>query len=440
MARAGEPALVPAPQADDPPRAVAVTPAAKDGQIAARLERVLQASGWFEAPQVRVDEGIVFLSGRAADDSRRDWAGQLARSTQDVLAVVNHMEVAPRPLWELAPALDTLQRFAGQAIRALPVFAFALALLTLTWLLARRTRGMAAMLLGRRIRSTMMTEVLARALALPVLLLGLYVVLRISGLTGLALSLLGGTGLVGLIIGFAFRDIAENFLASLLISTQRPFATGDLIEVAGHRGFVQRVNTRVTLLMTLEGNHVQIPNATIYKAAITNFTANPNERLDFGVGIGYGDSISRAQSVALEVLRGHEAVLGEPEPLVLVEALGAATVNLRVYFWVDITVHSGPKVKSSVIRLIKRAFDSAGISMPDEAREVVFPEGVPVLQRPGAGSGAIPGPAAPPRPVPPPDEPEAHSAEGGLASQAPEIERQARHARSPEGGQNLLDD
>lgn len=424
----------------EPTQTMAAPPTAQEQQIAAHLEGVLQASRGFEAPRVRVEGGIVFLSGRAADDSRRDWATQVARSARDTLAVVNHMQVAPQPMWDLSPAWDRLRGFARQAIRALPLFGLALVLLALTWWVARRARTVAAALLGRRIRSTMLVGVLARVLTLPIALLGLYVVLRISGLTGLALSLLGGTGLVGLIIGFAFRDIAENFLASLLISTQRPFATGDLIEVAGHRGFVQRVNTRATLLMTLEGNHVQIPNATIYKAAITNFTANPNERLDFGVGIGYGDSISRAQTVALEVVRDHEAVLPEPEPLVLVEALGAATVNLRVYFWVDITVHSGPKVKSSIIRLIKRAFDGAGISMPDEAREVVFPEGVPVLQSPGTGSGAVHGAVAPAQPAPPADEPEAHSAEGGLASQAPEIERQARHARSPEGGQNLLDD
>src|SRR5690606_37970753 len=135
--------------------------------------------------------------------------------------------------------------------------------------------------------------------------LGLYLVLKVSGLTRLAVTVLGGTGLMGLVLGFAFRDIAENFLASILISMQNPFASGDLIEVAGHTGFVQSVNTRSTLLITLEGNHVQIPNATIYKETITNFTAIPNARFDFLVGIGYDDSLTLAQSVALQVLLDH---------------------------------------------------------------------------------------------------------------------------------------
>ena len=161
---------------------------------------------------------------------------------------------------------------------------------------------------------------------MPVFLFGLYLVLRISGLTRLAMTVVGGTGVLAIVIGFAFRDIAENFLASVFISIQRPFGRGDLIEVAGYKGYVQSVNTRSTLLMTLEGNHVQIPNSTIFKDTITNFTANPNARFDFSVGIGYDDSITTAQSVALAVMRDHPAIINDPEPLVLVESLGAATV------------------------------------------------------------------------------------------------------------------
>ncbi len=425
------------PAADDAPAVevserVAVTPQASDEAIAARLERVLAATGWFRA-DVRVAEGIVFLEGVADTSEHREWAGQLARNTEDVLAVVNRLGVPDRSIWDLSPTWQKLYQLTGEAVRAVPLALVALAMILATWLLARWSVRGAAALLRRRIHSELLTQVVARVAAVPVFLLGAYVVLKISGLTGLALSLLGGTGLVGLIIGFAFRDIAENFLASLLISVQRPFATGDLIRVAGHLGFVQRVNTRATLLMTQQGNHVQIPNATIYKETIVNYTANPNERFDFQAGIGYSDSVGQAQSVALEVLRDHPAVLADPESLVLVEELGASTVNLRIYFWVDISKHDGPKVKSSVIRQIKRAFDTAGISMPDEAREIVFPEGVP-LERPG--DVHQPRPARPA--TAPEDAEDVHSAEGGLTSTSQEIDEQARRARLPESGEDLL--
>jgi small-conductance mechanosensitive channel len=295
--------------------------------------------------------------------------------------------------------------------------------------------------------------VAARVTAVPVFLLGLYLALSITGLTGLAVTVIGGTGLLGLVIGFAFRDIAENFLASVLISVRRPFATNDLIQVAGHQGFVQSVNMRSTLLMTLDGNHVQIPNATIYKETITNFTANPIARYDFTVGIGYEDSVAQAQEVALAVLNEHPAVIDDPEPLVLVETLGAATVNLRVYFWVDISKYSQQKVRSAVIRLTKRAFVRAGVSMPDEAREVVFPKGVPVqllsggetesatldaarARRPAGDAKTDGRPEAPATAGE--SDASASTAEGGLVSDAAEIKRQAAEARAPEGGANLL--
>lgn len=419
------------------PTQIDVEPVAEDADIATRLTRILDATGWFEEPKVRVDEGVVFLSGRVDNEQHKQWASQLAGNTQAVVAVVNRIEVVKKSMWDISPAWLELQKLGAETVQNSPLIAIGLLLLVATWFASTWSVRSARWLLRRRLHSALLRDVVARAVAVPVFLLGLYLVLKVSGLTRLAMTVLGGTGLLGLILGFAFRDIAENFLASILISMQRPFASGDLIEVAGCKGFVQSVNIRSTLLMTLEGNHVQIPNATIYKETITNFTANPNARFDFAVGIGYDDSISEAQSVALSVLRDHPAVVDEPEPLVLVEALGAATVNLRIYFWVDIAKYSQLKVRSAVIRLTKRAFEAAGISMPDEAREVVFPAGVPVRM---LSADQVEEVEQERRQLPVADDAStAHSAEGDLTSEAEDIEQQARMSRSPESGQNLLE-
>ncbi|MEO8496270.1 MAG: mechanosensitive ion channel family protein [Planctomycetota bacterium] len=419
------------------PTRIDVEPVAEDADIATRLTRILDATGWFEEPKVRVAEGVVFLTGRVDDEQHKQWAGQLAGNTQAVVAVVNRIEVAEKSMWDISPAWLELQSLGAETVQNSPLMAIGLLLLVATWFASKSSVRSARWLLRRRLHSALLRDVAARAVAVPVFLLGLYLVLKVSGLTRLAMTVLGGTGILGLILGFAFRDIAENFLASILISMQRPFASGDLIEVAGCKGFVQSVNIRSTLLMTLEGNHVQIPNATIYKETITNFTANPKARFDFAVGIGYDDSISEAQSVGLSVLRDHPAVVDEPEPLVLVESLGAATVNLRIYFWVDIAKYSQLKVRSAVIRLTKRAFEAAGISMPDEAREVVFPAGVPVRM---LSADQVEEVEQERRQLPVADDAStAHSAEGDLTSEAEDIEQQARMARSPESGQNLLE-
>lgn len=157
-------------------------------------------------------------------------------------------------------------------------------------------------------------DVIARGVGGLVVICGGYLILRVSGLTQLALTVVGGTGLIGLIIGIAFRDITENFLASIFLSMQRPFETGDLVEVSGVTGYVQQLNMRTTILMTLDGNFVQIPNACVYKSNLRNFTTTPNRREDFVVGIGYDTAISEAQEIAQKVLADHPAVLNDPEP------------------------------------------------------------------------------------------------------------------------------
>ena len=415
---------------------IAVERVTADDAIANRLRAILGATGWFASVQVRVDNGIVFLTGEAQKPEHQAWAGTLARNAQGVVAVVNNITLATSSPWDLSPTYAQLQAMAAATFRALPLALLALALLGFTWLLAGLAATASSRLLIRRVRTRLLRDMLSRASAALVFILGLYIVLRIAGLTSLAVTVVGGTGLLGLAIGFAFRDIAENFLASILISMQRPFAVGDFIEVKNHRGFVQKVNTRATLIMTRDGNHVQIPNAIIYKNEIVNFTANPRTRQEFTVGIAYKDAIAAAQTAAPDELRQHPAILDEPEPLVLVDELAASTVNLRLSYWVNTATYDAQKVRSAAIRLVKTAFEQAGISMPGEVREITFPAGLRVdLQEPSGEAGVtFPSDSTPTAP----DNVGTHIAEGDLKNTDSDIERQAQASRLPEGGENLL--
>ncbi len=444
----------PPPKADAPPaEAVAkeelspapamvdVNPIARDEEIRQRLQSVLDATDWFTDPVVRVEQGVVFLKGRVASAELKKWAGELARNTQDVVAVANRMEVIEPPIWDLGPAWHGLMGLWRDLLRSLPLLFIGLIILGLSvgagLLAARETRSR----LRHRIQARLLRNVIAGGIGMLVFLVGTYIVLRVSGLTQLALTVVGGTGLVGLAVGIAFRDITENFLASIFLSMQRPFETGDLVEVSGMTGYVQQLNVRTTILMALDGNLVQIPNASVYKSNLRNFTTNSNRRECFDIGIGYDDSINEAQEVALHVLTEHPAVLNDPEPLVLVDSLGKATVNLRVYFWINGRQHSLVKVRSSVIRLIKRAFQTHGVSMPDEAREVVFPQGIPITMLDGKSEGPPVAQAEEQRPTEgPSEEPDVVStnAEGGLQSEAGVLDEQARQAQPLRDGENLL--
>ncbi len=430
-----EGAAAPSPDLSLAPAKVDVNPVARDEEIRQRLQRVLEATKWFSAPQVQVQEGVVFLNGQAKTAELKKWAGDLARNTQDVVAVVNQIEVAVPSIWDFGPAWSGLMALWRDFIHSLPFFGFALIILALSigaGLLA--SRG-ARSFLRARIHAKLLRNVIAIAIGVMVFLFGTYIVLRVSGLSQLALTVVGGTGLIGLAVGIAFRDITENFLASIFLSMQRPFETGDLVEISGATGYVQQLNVRTTILMTLDGNIVQIPNATVYKNNLRNYTTNSNRREDFVVGIGYNDSIDEAQQTALSVLTEHPAVLKDPAPSVLADSLGKATVNLRVYFWINGREHSWLKVRSSLIRLVKRAFQTHGISMPDEAREVVFPQGVPVTRIDATSTEMRFS-----RKRPPEQEPEAAStkAEAGLSSEADVIEGQARQAKPLQEEENLL--
>lgn len=421
-----------------PDGAVQIDAVASDDDIQQRLERIYATTRWYQDLEVRVDEGVVFLRGTCIRSDQCEWATNLARRTEGVVGVANQMQVSDSVDWNIEPALGTVESLARASIRQLPLIVLGLLVLVLTFLLAGLTRLIAGRLLARRLDNMILLQVMTTLSVLPVIVIGLYVFLQVAGLSRLAATVLGGTGLLGLIIGIAFRDIAENSLASILISVKRPFRIGHQIRIDNDEGFVQSVTMRGTLLMTAAGNHVHIPNARIYKSTVYNFSANPRTRFDFAVGIDYGDSTARAQEVCLGVLQEHPNVLNDPEPLVLVENLGASSVGLRVYFWVLTREHSGLKVRSSVIRKVKAAIDAAGLTMPDDAREVIFPRPVSIVMedKPSADPNA---PARGAATTPPAADSETTTeAEGDLTNESEEIRKQAADSDQLDLGPDIV--
>lgn len=448
--------LAPAPEKVD------VQPLADDSEIAERLTSILEATEWFTQPRAEVRQGVVFLYGETSTARFRDWAGDLARNTQDVAAVVNRVSVRESSIWDMTPVLAEIEGMWRRAITSLPYLLLGLLVLSLSFWAASVGTRIADRMLESRLDIPLLRDVLSRLCGIVIFIFGIYFVLRIYGLTRLAVTLLGGTGLVGLVLGIAFRDISENFLASIFLSIQRPFRTGDLVQITTETGYVQRLNARTTVLMTLDGNLVQIPNAAVYKAAITNYMSNPNRRESFVVSIGYRETISEAQSLALKVLAEHPAVLKDPEPWVLVDNLTPELIQLKVYYWINGRDHSFVKVRSSLIRLIKMTFQEHGIQFPPApAAAVAAKQFQTLLDAPppspippksaavepnglAAGSRAIREEEFRKKP-PAPKDSQPHErtsfatrAEGGLKSEERELQTQADQARPPDDGRNLL--
>lgn len=412
-----------------------------DAEIKNRLQAILDSSQQFSQLQLRVDNGLVFIDGYAQKRAFIDWASEIADNTEGVVAAVNNLEVSPVDYFSASVFKAELLNAWGRFVHALPLLLAAVITFVFFFLVSRPISAFVVGPVRYVTDSELIKVVLRRIVAVFVVLLGLYFFLRIAGLTQFAVAVMSGTGLLGLVVGFAFRDIAENFIASLLISMQRPFRLGDVIEVSGHRGVVQKVTTRGTTLVDFDGNHIQVPNATIYKNVIQNFSANPNLRGNFLIGVGYDAKVRFAQETAMSIMLDHPAVLSDPEPQVLIEDLASSTINLRVYFWVDANQYSVIKVASALMRQIVRAFEAADVSMPDDAREIIFPQGVPWGEREQ--------PVAEPQSDTPV---KSHSSVDvipagnetterlldDLDSDTQAIQEQAKNARDPEEGKNII--
>ena len=204
-------------------------------------------------------------------------------------------------------------------------------------------------------------------------LLGTVVALEILDATQLVGAILGAAGVFGIALGFAFRDVAENALASFLLGMRQPFEPNDLVNVNGHEGRVIRLTSRATVLLTLDGNHVRLPNAEVFKATIINYTRNPARRFSFGVRVDAAESVQRVQALALSLLSDAPGVLKEPAPQCRVDALGDFGTEMKIYAWVDQQNFDYFKVWSEAIRIIKEGFEEAGVGMPGPAYTIVHP-------------------------------------------------------------------
>ncbi|MEZ4383061.1 MAG: mechanosensitive ion channel [Nannocystaceae bacterium] len=203
-------------------------------------------------------------------------------------------------------------------------------------------------------------------------------------------------------MGFAFKDIAENYLASVLLAVRRPFYLRDVVDIDGHLGKVMALNTRATTLMTFDGNHVRLPNALVFKAVIVNYSRNPRRRFSFKVGAGTNEDLTAAQELGLNTLRAMDGVMDDPEPISVIDDLGDSTVAIEFRGWVDQRRFDFEKVRGEAIRRIKVAFDDADVEMPEPTYRVLL-----TSRDPNATATAIagaPGPRRPPKPLPTPDE------------------------------------
>lgn len=362
-------ALVPAlpdaaPATEATPDAPAITADRADGddpRIARRIQEIFAEVPSLTGVQANVQGGVVSLTGKVADAAARDRAEAIASRVEGVVTVENAVERDVSV--DGSRAIDTLAARANGLVRMLPLAGVALVVALLIGGLGHAVGGLG--LWHRMTRNIFLAELIGSAIRFVAIVGGVVIALDMLGAGTLLGAVLGGAGVVGIALGFAMRDTIENYVASLMLSLRQPFRANDWVVIDDREGRVIRLTSRATILMTLDGNHLRIPNSQVFKAVILNYTTNPQRRFEFDLGIDAGDDPTAARHLGVEVLAGLPFVLDTPEPQARVMEVGDSNIVIRFLGWVDQREADWFKARSRAIPAVKDALESSGFALPE---------------------------------------------------------------------------
>jgi small-conductance mechanosensitive channel len=304
-----------------------------DETIARFLTKFLPKYPGVESLNVSVDEGVVTLTGRVDGDETQNELTDVVKRVEGVRLVLNQTDTDEDVMtgWEFAR--QEAANFFGYLSRKWILILLSLAIVAISWLLAQWFATNSETLLAPIVHNVLLRSVVGSIISGLIVLGGLVLALAALRLTQAVMSVIGVSGLVVLAVGFAFRDITENFIASVLLGLRRPFQIGDYVTIAGQSGVIKSLNTRATVLVTLDGKHVRIPNSTIFKEIMVNATASPSFRTNFDVVIPHEASTAAAIDAINRALLETPGILADPAPRALVEAQEPGGVRLRADFW-----------------------------------------------------------------------------------------------------------
>lgn len=348
-------------------------PNKKDDQDAEKLLReISKKAGWFPEISIDVGHGIVLIQGKAKNQAQLDWLAQTAGKLPTVIAVVNKAELITPPFTDMSPFFNELKHIANIVKKNLPRVVMGLVMMSLFVFIGFKLQTFSRNIWQRRIPNIFLAATIARLVMIPVWVMFFYLALLTIGLQSLAGTIIGGTGILGIVLGFAFKGIAENYLSGILLAIRSPFTKGDAVKIDQVEGIIQNLNMRGTTLMDSDGNLVLVPNITVIQSVVKNLSVNQNKRATFIMGVGFTDSIKQCQDLILEALQTISGICMDPAPMIFVENMGTSTINIRVYFWFNSKESSEAMLKSAAIVKTKELLLAHGMHLPDTAREILL--------------------------------------------------------------------
>lgn len=258
-------------------------------------------------------------------------------------------------------------------VALLPKFIIATLAFSILFFLANRSKRFVTNRLGQRMDDPLLAQFLGTITKTAGVIIALMVVLQILGLGKIATGLFAGASFSAIVVGFAFKDIGENFLAGIILAFNRPFRVGDTVELDGRLGKVVTLNMRTSHIKTFDGKDIYIPNANVIKTPVVNYTIDGFLRQEFVVGLDYGSDVDKAMDLIKTTLDKVEGILTSTKEInVFISNLNTSTLDLTVQYWLDTfdTKISGVAVKTQAVNQVLTVLNEAGFYLPGNVLEL----------------------------------------------------------------------
>ncbi len=255
-----------------------------------------------------------------------------------------------------------------------PQICAGIVILVLTWVIARIATKVASSLLKRTKLRTSLKDLFRQLVHLGFWVLGLVVAAVVVFPNMTPARVFAALGLGSIAIGFAFKDIFENFFAGVLILWRFPFDPGDYIECEGICGRVEDITIRMTKIRRVDGVLAVMPNAILFKQPVDVFTNWQRRRVTIICGVAYGEDVDAAREVIADAVRGCETVDGSQDVEIFAQEFASSSINFEVTWWTQPTPLEVRTSRDEVVSAVKRALDEAEIEIPFPYRTLTFKE------------------------------------------------------------------
>ena len=270
--------------------------------------------------------------------------------------------------------MESLRNMGENFLAHLPQIIFGCILLILTWGIGRVAMLILKRLLPRFQLRTSLQELIVQLTYIVIWIVGILASAIVMFPTLTPGKVLTAIGLGSIAIGFAFKDIFENFIAGMLILFREPFQLQDFIECQEIEGFVEEITIRDTHIRQVDGQRVVIPNAKLFKNPVTVRTDLDKRRVTILCGVAYGEDVDTARGVITDAMKGLDTVDKEKDVQVFAQAFGASSIDFEVAWWTGSKPVEVRESRDKVVAAIKKALDDAGIEIPFPYRTLTFKE------------------------------------------------------------------